>query len=106
MSPTHPESQLGLRRASSAFRPGRSSMPTARRTRAWGAKPRRGSCHIGSQILAVEPFAREVEVLIDVARDLLDIGVDPAFIDTEAASGDPLPPGDGPAPTPEDYAGR
>ena len=62
-------------------------------------------CHIGSQILAVEPFAREVEVLIDVARDLLDIGVDPAFIDIGGGLGIPYRRETDRAPTPEDYAG-
>lgn len=62
-------------------------------------------CHIGSQILAVEPFAREVEVLIDVARDLLDIGVDPAFIDIGGGLGIPYRRETDRAPTPEEYAG-
>ncbi len=64
-------------------------------------------CHIGSQILAVEPFAREVEVLIDVARDLIDIGgVEPSFIDIGGGLG--IPPyrrETDRAPTPEEYAG-
>ncbi|WP_292517093.1 diaminopimelate decarboxylase [Methanoculleus sp.] len=62
-------------------------------------------CHIGSQILAVEPFAREVEVLIDVARDLINIGVDPAFIDIGGGLGIPYRRETDRAPTPEEYAG-
>jgi len=62
-------------------------------------------CHIGSQILAVEPFAREVEVLIDVARDLLDIGVNPSFIDIGGGLGIPYHRETDRAPTPEEYAG-
>ncbi|MDN7011626.1 diaminopimelate decarboxylase [Methanoculleus sp. FWC-SCC3] len=61
-------------------------------------------CHIGSQILAVEPFAREVEVLTDVARDLLDIGVNPSFIDIGGGLGIPYHRGTDRAPTPEEYA--
>lgn len=38
----------------------------------------------------MEPFAREVEVLIDVARDLIDIGgVEPSFIDIGGGLGIP-----------------
>ncbi|BBL69034.1 diaminopimelate decarboxylase [Methanoculleus chikugoensis] len=62
-------------------------------------------CHIGSQILAVEPFAREVEVLIDVARDLIDIGVEPSFIDIGGGLGIPYRRETDRAPTPEEYAG-
>jgi len=62
-------------------------------------------CHIGSQILAVEPFAREVEVLIDVARDLIDIGVEPSFIDIGGGLGIPYQRETDRAPTPEEYAG-
>ncbi|MCT8336816.1 diaminopimelate decarboxylase [Methanoculleus sp. Afa-1] len=62
-------------------------------------------CHIGSQILAVEPFAREVEVLIDVAGDLRDIGVDLSFIDIGGGLGIPYRRETDQAPTPEEYAG-
>ncbi len=62
-------------------------------------------CHIGSQILAVEPFAREVEVLIGVARDLIDIGVKPKFIDIGGGLGIPYRRETDRAPTPEEYAG-
>ncbi len=62
-------------------------------------------CHIGSQILAVEPFAREVEVLIGVARDLIEIGVNPKFIDIGGGLGIPYHRETDRAPTPEEYAG-
>lgn len=62
-------------------------------------------CHIGSQILAVEPFAREVEVLIGVARDLIEIGVNPKFIDIGGGLGIPYRRETDRAPTPEEYAG-
>ncbi|KLK88213.1 diaminopimelate decarboxylase [Methanoculleus sediminis] len=62
-------------------------------------------CHIGSQILAVEPFAREVEVLIGVARNLMDIGVEPKFIDIGGGLGIPYHRETDRAPTPEEYAG-
>jgi diaminopimelate decarboxylase len=62
-------------------------------------------CHIGSQILDIEPFAREVEVLIEVARDLIEIGVDLEFIDVGGGLGIPYRRGIDRAPTPEDYAG-
>lgn len=62
-------------------------------------------CHIGSQILDVEPFAREVEVLIEVTRDLIDIGVDLSFIDIGGGLGIPYRREADRAPAPEDYAG-
>ncbi|MDD3857885.1 MAG: diaminopimelate decarboxylase [Methanoculleus sp.] len=62
-------------------------------------------CHIGSQILAVEPFAREVEVLIDVAGDLIDIGANLSFIDIGGGLGIPYRRETDRAPTPEEYAG-
>ncbi|NLA38545.1 MAG: diaminopimelate decarboxylase [Methanomicrobiales archaeon] len=62
-------------------------------------------CHIGSQILDVEPFAREVDVLIDLTGDLIDIGVDLAFIDIGGGLGIPYRRETDFAPTPEEYAG-
>ncbi|NLB01403.1 MAG: diaminopimelate decarboxylase [Methanomicrobiales archaeon] len=62
-------------------------------------------CHIGSQILAVEPFAREVEVLIDVAGDLIDIGVNLSFIDIGGGLGIPYQRETDRAPAPKEYAG-
>lgn len=61
-------------------------------------------CHIGSQILDVEPFTHEVDVLIEVARDLIDMGVDLSFIDIGGGLGIPYRRETDVAPTPEDYA--
>lgn len=38
-------------------------------------------CHIGSQILAVEPFAKEAQVLMEVVAELHQIGVKFKFVD-------------------------
>ncbi|MDN7025562.1 diaminopimelate decarboxylase [Methanoculleus sp. FWC-SCC1] len=61
-------------------------------------------CHIGSQILEVEPFVREMEVLIDLARDLLALGVTIEFIDIGGGLGVPYHRETDRAPTPQDYA--
>jgi len=38
-------------------------------------------CHIGSQILSVDPFAKEAEVLMEVVAELHKIGVEFKFVD-------------------------
>ncbi|MDV2480493.1 diaminopimelate decarboxylase [Methanoculleus sp. Wushi-C6] len=103
--PTHPKIATGL--ATSKF-----GIPAARILDAYRealalehVNPIGIHCHIGSQILAVEPFAREVEVLIGVARDLIEIGVNPKFIDIGGGLGIPYRRETDRAPTPEEYAG-
>lgn len=61
-------------------------------------------CHIGSQILEVEPFAREMEVVIDLARELSKMGVTLKFIDIGGGLGVPYHRETDHAPTPQDYA--
>ncbi|WP_292386553.1 diaminopimelate decarboxylase [Methanoculleus sp. UBA430] len=103
--PTHPKIATGL--ATSKF-----GIPAARILDAYRealalehVNPIGIHCHIGSQILAVEPFAHEVEVLIGVARDLIEIGVNPKFIDIGGGLGIPYHRETDRAPTPEEYAG-
>ncbi len=104
-APTHPKIATGL--ATSKFGiPAGEILDAYREALALEhTKPVGIHCHIGSQILAVEPFAREVEVLIDVARDLIEIGVDPKFIDIGGGLGIPYRRETDRAPTPEEYAG-
>ena len=104
-APTHPKIATGL--ATSKF-----GIPAGQILEAYGAalaaehvNPVGIHCHIGSQILAVEPFAREVEVLVRLASDLIDIGVVPSFIDIGGGLGIPYRRETDRAPTPEDYAG-
>jgi len=103
--PTHPKIATGL--ATSKFGIPASEILDAYRhaLAAEHINPIGIHCHIGSQILAVEPFAREVEVLIGVARDLIDIGVDPSFIDIGGGLGIPYRRETDRAPAPEEYAG-
>lgn len=63
-------------------------------------------CHIGSQILDVEPFAKEAEVVVRLAADLADLGVTVKFIDLGGGLGIPYRHSTDPAPTPDDYAAR
>ncbi|HQC34279.1 MAG TPA: diaminopimelate decarboxylase [Methanoculleus sp.] len=103
--PTHPKIATGL--ATSKFGiPAEEILGTYREAlAAEHVNPVGVHCHIGSQILAVEPFAREVDVLIDLAADLLDIGVDLSFIDIGGGLGIPYRRETDRAPTPEEYAG-
>lgn len=102
--PTHPKIATGL--ATSKFGiPAGQILDAYREALALEhVKPVGIHCHIGSQILDVEPFAHEVEVLIDVARDLLDIGVNLSFIDIGGGLGIPYHRETDRAPTPEEYA--
>ncbi|MCX6699687.1 MAG: diaminopimelate decarboxylase [Methanomicrobiales archaeon] len=61
-------------------------------------------CHIGSQILEIEPFVKATEVMVKVAKDLTAIGVTLEFIDLGGGLGIPYHHDTDPAPTPEDYA--
>jgi diaminopimelate decarboxylase len=62
-------------------------------------------CHIGSQILAVEPFARTCEVMMRIAADITDRGVRLEFIDLGGGLGIPYRRAESEtAPSPEEYA--
>ncbi len=63
-------------------------------------------CHIGSQILDIEPFVREAEVVVHLATKLTDLGVRLQFIDLGGGLGIPYRHATDPAPTPEEYAAR
>jgi len=102
--PTHPKIATGL--ATSKFGiPAGQVLDAYREALACSnVRPVGIHCHIGSQILEVEPFARETAVLIDLARDLADIGVPLEFIDIGGGLGVPYRRGIDRAPTPEEYA--
>ena len=61
-------------------------------------------CHIGSQILDIEPFVKAAEVMVRVAKELTGIGVVLEFIDLGGGLGIPYHHDTDPAPTPEEYA--
>jgi diaminopimelate decarboxylase len=102
--PTHPKIATGL--ATSKFGiPARQILDAYREALACSnIDPVGIHCHIGSQILEVEPFSREMEVLVGVARDLLALGVTIEFIDVGGGLGVPYRRETDRAPTPQDYA--
>ena len=61
-------------------------------------------CHIGSQILDVEPFARAAAVMADLAGEVTALGVTLEFIDLGGGLGVPYHRETDVAPTPEEYA--
>jgi len=61
-------------------------------------------CHIGSQILEVEPFVRAAGVMTDLAAGLTDLGVRLRFIDLGGGLGVPYRHGADPVPSFTDYA--
>ncbi|QSZ66584.1 diaminopimelate decarboxylase [Methanofollis aquaemaris] len=61
-------------------------------------------CHIGSQILEVEPFARAAGVMVEVAKEVTDLGAHLKFLDVGGGLGIPYHHDTDSAPTPEEYA--
>ncbi|MFH0966828.1 MAG: diaminopimelate decarboxylase, partial [Methanobacteriota archaeon] len=61
-------------------------------------------CHIGSQILSVEPFAKEAQVLMEVVAELHQMGVKFKFVDIGGGLGVCYGHTCGPVPGFEDYA--
>ncbi len=103
--PTHPKIATGL--ATSKFGiPAGQILDAYREALACSnVEPVGIHCHIGSQILEVEPFAREMEVVIELAGELSKMGVTLQFIDIGGGLGIPYRRETDRAPTPEDYAG-
>jgi len=104
--PTHPKIATGL--ATSKF-----GIPFQNITAAYRealscshVRPVGLHCHIGSQILDTEPFARAAEVMVRVAEELTRIGVRLEFIDLGGGLGIPYRHDTDPAPTPDDYAAK
>lgn len=102
--PTHPKIATGL--ATTKF-----GIPAAEILSAYQAAldapyvvPVGMHCHIGSQILDVEPFARAAAVMAKVAGEVTDIGVNLEFLDIGGGLGVPYHRSTDVAPTPEEYA--
>ena len=104
--PTHPKIATGL--ATSKFGIPHKEIPAAYREALACAnvQPVGLHCHIGSQILDIEPFARATEVMVRIAKELTDMGVNLEFIDLGGGLGIPYHQDTDPAPTPDDYAAR
>ena len=102
--PTHPKIATGL--ATSKFGIAHHLIPSAYRE-ALGCthiRPCGLHCHIGSQILDLEPFRKAAEVMMRIASDLVAMGIDLEFIDLGGGLGIPYRHGSDMAPTPEEYA--
>jgi diaminopimelate decarboxylase len=104
--PTHPKIATGL--ATSKFGIPHKEIPAAYREAlsCRNIRPVGIHCHIGSQILDVEPFARAAEVMVRIAKELTQMGIALEFIDLGGGLGIPYHHDTDPAPTPEDYAAR
>jgi diaminopimelate decarboxylase len=104
--PTHPKIATGL--ATSKFGIPHQEIPAAYREAlsCSNVRPVGIHCHIGSQILDTEPFARAAEVMVRLAREIVDLGVKLEFIDLGGGLGIPYHHGTDPALTPEDYASK
>jgi diaminopimelate decarboxylase len=102
--PTHPKIATGL--ATSKFGIAHERIPDAYREalRCANVQPVGVHCHIGSQILDVEPFVHTARVMIRIAAELTELGVELAFIDLGGGLGIPYRHGIDVAPTPEQYA--
>ena len=104
--PTHPKIATGL--ATSKFGIPHKEIPAAYRE-ALSCKnvtPVGIHCHIGSQILDIEPFVRAAEVMVRIAQELTKTGVHLEFVDLGGGLGIPYRHDTDPAPTPEDYAAK
>jgi len=102
--PTHPKIATGL--ATSKFGIPHEQIPAAYREAlaCKNIRPVGIHCHIGSQILDMEPFARAAEVMVRTAKELAGMGVTLEFLDLGGGLGIPYHHDTDPAPTPEDYA--
>jgi len=103
--PTHPKIATGL--ATSKFGIPHQQIPSAyeEALSCRHITPVGIHCHIGSQILAVEPFALACEVMMRITAEITDQGVDLEFIDLGGGLGIPYHRSEGEtAPSPEDYA--
>jgi diaminopimelate decarboxylase len=104
--PTHPKIATGL--ATSKFGIPHNEIPSAYREALScnNVQPVGIHCHIGSQILAIEPFVRAAEVMVRIVQELTKMGVHLEFVDLGGGLGIPYHHDTDPAPTPEDYAAK
>ena len=104
--PTHPKIATGL--ATSKFGIPHKEIPAAYREALScnNIQPVGIHCHIGSQILDIEPFVRAAEVMVRIAQELTGMGVKLEFIDLGGGLGIPYHHDTDPAPAPEDYAAK
>jgi diaminopimelate decarboxylase len=104
--PTHPKIATGL--ATSKFGIPHGEIPAVYKE-ALGCKniqPAGIHCHIGSQILEVEPFVKAAEVMVRIVKELTAMGVKLEFVDLGGGLGIPYHHDTDPAPTADDYAAK
>ena len=104
--PTHPKIATGL--ATSKFGIPHREIPAAYQEAlaCKNIQPVGIHCHIGSQILEIEPFVRAAEVMVRIAKELTNMGVKLEFIDLGGGLGIPYHHNTDPSPSPEDYAAK
>lgn len=103
--PTHPKIATGLKTSKFGI-PAEQILDAYRAALACSnLEPVGMHCHIGSQILETEPFAKAAEVMVEVAKELVGIGVNLKFLDIGGGLGIPYHrSADETAPTPEEWA--
>ncbi|MBR1368611.1 diaminopimelate decarboxylase [Methanocalculus chunghsingensis] len=102
--PTHPKIATGLATTKFGIPAGEIIAAYAAARDAPYVIPVGMHCHIGSQILDVEPFARAAAVMADLAGEVTALGVTLEFIDLGGGLGVPYHRETDVAPTPEEYA--
>jgi diaminopimelate decarboxylase len=102
--PTHPKIATGLRTSKFGIPAGEILDAYRAALACEHVTPAGIHCHIGSQILEVDPFARAAAVMTGLAADLTDLGVRLRFIDLGGGLGIPYRHGTDPAPGFADYA--
>jgi len=102
--PTHPKIATGLRTSKFGIPAGDILGAYRAALACEHVTPAGIHCHIGSQILEVEPFARAARVMTDLAAGLTDLGVKLRFIDLGGGLGIPYRHGADAAPSFQDYA--
>jgi diaminopimelate decarboxylase len=102
--PTHPKIATGLATSKFGIPAGQILDAYREALGCTNVRPVGMHCHIGSQILDVDPFARSAEVMVQVAGEITDLGVDLAFLDIGGGLGIPYRRDADVAPGPEEYA--
>jgi diaminopimelate decarboxylase len=102
--PTHPKIATGLRTSKFGIPAGDILAAYHEALGCDHVRPVGIHCHIGSQILEVEPFTRAAAVMTDLAAGITDLGVGLSFIDLGGGLGIPYRRGADPAPSFSDYA--
>jgi diaminopimelate decarboxylase len=102
--PTHPKIATGLRTSKFGIPAGEILAAYRTAIECDHVRPVGIHCHIGSQILDVDPFARAAAVMTGLAAGLTDIGVRLRFIDLGGGLGVPYRHGTDAAPSFSDYA--